>query len=61
MIERKATVLETDDDIRQALLSGVKAKQQPVPVEPKAPLPQTKISERPASRPSLLVVPSRAS
>jgi hypothetical protein len=33
--ERSGTVLETDDDIRQALLSGLKGQRQNVPVEPK--------------------------
>ena len=32
--ERTGTVLETDEDIRQALLSGLKGQQQNVPVEP---------------------------
>ena len=35
-LERAGTVLETDDDIRQALLSGMKGQKQNVPVEPKA-------------------------
>jgi hypothetical protein len=44
-VERSGTVLETDEDIRQALLSGLKGQQQNVPVEPK-PAPNT---GRPAS------------
>ena len=31
--ERTGTVLETDEDIRQALLSGLKGQQQSVPVD----------------------------
>src|SRR4051794_3574998 len=34
-VERSGTVLETDEDIRQALLAGLKGQQQDVPVEPK--------------------------
>jgi FHA domain len=33
--DRSSTVLETDEDIRQALLSGLKGQQQNVPVEPR--------------------------
>jgi hypothetical protein len=49
--ERSGTVLETDEDVRQALLSGRIGRQQGVPVEPK-PAPNT---GRPASpfRPTL--------
>ncbi len=35
-VERPDTVLETDDEIRQALLSGANGQQQDVPVDPKA-------------------------
>src|SRR5262249_52526558 len=48
-IERSGTVLETEEDIRQALLSGLKGQQQSVPVEPRAPQPPTQASGRPAS------------
>jgi pSer/pThr/pTyr-binding forkhead associated (FHA) protein len=45
-IDRSGTLLETDEDIRQALLSGLKGQQQNVPVEPR-PSPNT---GRPASQ-----------
>jgi hypothetical protein len=45
-VERSGTVLETDEDIRQALLSGLKGQQQNVPVDPR-PSPNT---GRPASQ-----------
>ena len=40
-VERSGTVIETDDDIRQALLSGHKGRQPgpPVAVDPPAPIP----------------------
>jgi hypothetical protein len=47
--ERTGTVLETDEDIRQALLSGLKGQQQTVPVESKVASPPTQITGRPAS------------
>lgn len=39
-VERSGTVLESEEDIREALLSGLKGQRQGVPVEP-APTPQT--------------------
>jgi hypothetical protein len=48
-VERSGTVVETDDDIRQALLSGLKGQQQDVPVEPKLSYPPTPNAGRPAS------------
>ncbi len=48
--DNTSTVLETDEDIRQALLSGLKGQQQGVPVEPKPTFSQSPISpSRPAS------------
>ncbi len=40
-VERSGTVIETDEDIRQAFLSGQKGRQpgQPVVVDPPAPIP----------------------
>lgn len=47
--ERSGTVIETDEDIREALLSGLKGPQQDVPVEPRvAPAPALS-NGRPAS------------
>jgi pSer/pThr/pTyr-binding forkhead associated (FHA) protein len=55
-VERNATVLETDEDLRQALLSGLKGPQQPVPVESKpAPAPAPATS---AARPATLFRPT---
>jgi pSer/pThr/pTyr-binding forkhead associated (FHA) protein len=48
-VERSSTVLETDEDIRQALLSGLKGQQQNVAVEPKAAYPIAPNTGRPAS------------
>jgi pSer/pThr/pTyr-binding forkhead associated (FHA) protein len=53
-VERSGTVLETDEDVRQALLSGLKGQQQNVSVEPKGSYPPPASTGRPASpfRPS---------
>jgi hypothetical protein len=48
-VERSGTVLETDEDIRQALLSGPKGQQQNVPAEPKAAYPPAQSTGRTAS------------
>src|SRR5262245_51910067 len=47
--ERSGTVLETDEDIRQALLAGLKDQQRNVPIEPKFDQPPTSSTSRPAS------------
>jgi len=47
--ERSGTVLETDEDIRQALLSGLKSQGQNVPVEPRAAYTPAAATGRPAS------------
>ena len=65
-VERSGTVIETDDDIRQAFLSGHKGRQpgQPVAVDPPAPIPappqpppaRTAVSFRPTVRPPIAVL-----
>ena len=65
-IERSGTVLETDDDIRQALLSGHKGRQPgpAVAVDPPAPIPappppaavRTAVPYRPTVRPPVAVL-----
>ena len=65
-IERSGTVIETDDDIRQALLSGHKGRRPgpPVAVEPPAPMPRHRrparrvsaVPFRPTARPPVAVL-----
>jgi FHA domain len=65
-VERSGTVLETDDDIRQALLSGHKGRQPgpavavdpatPIPVQPAAALGRSAVPFRPTARPPLAVL-----
>ena len=65
-VERSGTVIETDDDIRQAFLSGHKGRQpgQPVAVDPPAPVPappqpppaRTAVPFRPTVRPPVAVL-----
>ena len=66
MVERASTLIETDDDIRQAFLSGHKGRQpgQPVGVDPPAPVPpapqapatRTAVPFRPTVRPPVAVL-----
>ncbi len=65
-MERSGTLIETDDDIRQAFLSGQKGRQPgpPVPVEPPAPIPAppqpppapTAVPFRPTTRPPVAML-----
>jgi hypothetical protein len=65
-VERSGTLIETDDDIRQAFLSGQKGRQpgQPVAVDPPAPVPvqpqpqpaRTAVPFRPTVRPPVAVL-----
>jgi hypothetical protein len=65
-VERSGILIETDDDIRQAFLSGHKGRQpgQPVAVNPPAPIPappqplpaRTAVPFRPTVRPPVAVL-----
>ena len=65
-VERSGTLIETDDEIRQALLSGHKGRQPgpPVAVEPSAPIPapplpgaaRSAVPFRPTVRPPVAVL-----
>jgi hypothetical protein len=65
-IERSGTMLETDDDIRQALLSGHKGRQPgpavavdppaPIPAPPQPPPARTAVPFRPTVRPPVAVL-----
>ena len=64
-VERSGTLIETDDDIRQALLSGHKGRQhgRSVAVEPAAPIPaplpgaaRSAVPFRPTARPPMAVL-----
>jgi hypothetical protein len=65
-IERSGTILETDDDIRQAVLSGHKGRQPgpavgvdppaPIPAPPQPPPARTAVPFRPTVRPPVAVL-----
>ncbi len=47
--DRSGTVLETDEDVRQALLSGLKGQGQPAPIAPRPVAPASPVVAHPAS------------
>ena len=60
-VERTGTLIETDEEVRQAVLSGLRGQQQPAPVDraPAAPPPSPPSQAQPAPAPPLAVSPFR--